>query len=183
MLSFRWGIHADGDYTPQDGMGVDDIELFEAPFGAGQAPQPGAAVLDVVYVQGATEAIGFPVSSGAPGPYFTTVPPFGKLTIRCEGAPNQPVWLAGGTLDVGAHVIPPFGQLDLAEDLLVLASGFQPGQGLGGLFFTNQDGLMAISLTMSPGVAGHVVTLQGAVGHPLLGLPITNAVQLEFFQP
>ena len=173
----RWVLQA-GSFVNDDGVGVDRVEIFEAPLGSGQPPQPGVAVLDVL---GATDALGFSPSSGVPGPFFALASVTGDVfDLSVEGEPDQPLILGAGTLQVGAAVIPPFGQLDLAVGFQILGSGLDPGVGLGVLFVTDANGQMNLSTTIPLGLVGEQMGLQAAVLNSVSGLTLSNAVQVAF---
>ena len=175
-VQIRWRL-VGGSFVNEDGVGVDNVEIFEAPFGTGQPPQPGLATLDV---NAAQDVLGFPVSAVVPGPYFAVVTSSESLALHFEGSPNQPIILAAGSLQVGAVSLPPVGQLDLASDFVVLASGVDPGSGLGSLFFTNFSGVMEFSATVPLGLIGETVAFQAAILSPTTGFSLTNAVLTTF---
>ena len=178
VVSVRWVMQASPSSVGEEGVGVDDVEVFEAPFGVGQPPQPGLSTLDV---NQARNALGFPVSAVVPGPYFALVTSAESLELRFEGSSNQPIVLAGGALQVGSAVVPPFWQLDLAPGFTILASGLEPGTGLNPFFFTNFEGFMEFSSTVPLALVGETITFQAAVLSPTVGAPFSNAVQVTIF--
>ena len=177
-VQLRWRL-VGGSFVNEDGVGVDAVEIFEAPFGIGQPPQPNLAMLDV---NAAKDVLGFPVSSAAvvPGPFFAVVASDETLDLHFEGSPNQPIVLAGGALQVGAASLPPFGQLDLASGFVILVSGLDPGFGLGSLFVTNFSGFMDFSTTVPLGLVGESIAFQAAILNSTGGVPLTNAVLTTF---
>ena len=83
-------------------------------------------------------------------------------------------------LEVGAMQLPALGQLDLAPGFSILASGLDPGSGLGTFFFTSFLGVMDFSSSVPTGLIGQSLTFQAAVLHPTFGAVLTNAVETNF---
>ena len=155
-------------------MGIDDVSIFEAPFGDGQEATPSVALLDI---NDCVEALGFPAEFGQPGPYFATASAGGNLNIELEGQAFQPVGLFVGALQTALLDLGPIGQVDIMSPLLI-GSGLSSG-GLNPFFFTPASGEFTLNLTVPVEVVGLVATFQGIVfGSPSFNL--TNAVQVTF---
>lgn len=177
MVQVRWVL--DGGFFAdfEDGVGVDDVRVIEAPFGLGQAPQPSLALLDV---NSSMDTLGFPPSEAVPGPYFTSVSSStDPLTLHVEGFPRMPIVLWTGGLEVGARPLPPHGTLDIGADLTEFASGLSPGL-FNSFFFTDAQGQFDLSVGVPTALVGSVITFQAAVFHPIDRVFLSNAVQVAF---
>lgn len=174
VIQLRWFLDNNQTFSlNEDGVGIDNVLVYEAQFGQGQ-PASSLAQLDV---NDAVEVLGFPVTSAIPGPYFTAVSATqDTLDISFSGAPLQAIALLGGTLNVGA--IPyPVGQIDVFP-FQIWAAGYEQG-GLNPLFFTNSQGVMNLSVTIPLGLVGQVITFQGVLAGAET-FALTNAVQVAF---
>lgn len=173
----RWVFRATQTFSlGEEGVGIDNVQVYRAPFGVGQRPRSSVALLDV---NEATEAIGFPVTSGQPGPYFTSVSVMNdSLDIRFDGVPNQAAILYYGELNPALVNLGGLGQIDIANPIL-FASGLLSG-GINTFFMTNPSGEFEVSLSIPSSFAGLTTTLQGAVTNPSTGFALTNAVEVTF---
>lgn len=173
----RWVFRANQTFSPgEEGVGIDNVQLFQAPFGVGQRSRPGLALLDA---NESTEAIGFTPAAGHPGPYFASLSVANdSLDISFEGAPNQAAILYYGDLSPALLNLGSLGQVDIVNPLL-FASGLLSG-GINTFFVTNSQGELNVSLTVPFSLIGLTTTLQGAVTSQAGGFGLTNAVQVSF---
>ena len=147
--------------------------------GNGQAPQPGAAVLDI---NDAAEANGFLVPSGQNGPYSSSVAADGSLNMTISGTPLQSIVLLGGALNVGVLLAGPPGQLDIGgagfAGLQIIADGTSttfPDA----FFATNAAGFFAFNVTVPALPPGVITTFQALVfGSPSI-ISFSNAIELS----
>lgn len=176
VVVVRWVLDGLATSVFRDGIAIDDVAIFEAPFGTGQAPQTGLAVLDV---NDAKEAVSFPVAEGNPGPYFTAVSATtDTFDLSFAGPPVTPFALLGGPLSVGAYVLPDGQQLDVFP-FTTLASGASPG-GINPFFVTDGQGDMTLSLSVPLPLVGTALTFQVLGESPPGTLFLSNAVQVSF---
>ncbi len=176
-LVIRWVLmdRSLADPGTDDGVGIDDVEVFEAPFGNGQSPQARIAEFEI---NECIEVVGFPIEFGYPGPYFSDVSASSdRMTLHFEGGVHLPVILAAGDLQPGAYSL-SFGSFDLLN-AEVIASGLRPG-GLDQFFFTGFDGSLTLSFTIPNALVGQQLNMQAAILHPVTGVALTNAVQVNF---
>lgn len=174
-FEFNAGTSTSSGAISQEGVGLDDIRIFAAPFGSGQPSQPNTALLDI---NNSAEVLGFPTSFGMPGPYFSSVSLSENLSIRVEGLAFSPVAIFVGTPSVGEAFFPLVGQVDIATPIS-LGSGFAPG-GINPFFFTTGSGVFEISLSTPASLIGIPLGFQGLLPGPDGGLLLTNAVQVDF---
>ncbi len=113
-IRFRVDSTNGGANTFTHDIAIDDVMVGEAPpLGNGQPETPGIAGLDI---NNATEANGFGVASGFPGPFMTqVVGGTENLNFSIRGEPNQSFILLAGPLNVGALLAPPQGQFDIGN--------------------------------------------------------------------
>ena len=178
VVTLRWTLRG-ASFFPRsgEGVGIDDIQITEVPFGEGQPP--GRAELDI---NQAVDRFGFPVSSSVPGPYFAAASSSGEgFNLSIRGEPNQPAVLLGGTFAANTLSIPGAGQLDLSM-FDVLLNGAVTG-GLNPFFLTNATGELRLSLTVPIALVGNTTTFQALVlssSQCPVGFCLTNAVQVSF---
>ena len=178
VVTLRFVFESDGLFTgiaTQEGIGIDDIRIYEAPFGNGQPSLPGVALLEI---GDSLNVLGFPPSDGLPGPYFASAGQAEGLSLRVEGPPLSPVAIFLGSLAVTALSLPAIGQVDILTPVL-LGSGFTIG-GISPFFFTTASGQFELSLTIPINLVGIPLAFQGLVPSLEGGLSLTNAVQVTF---
>lgn len=167
-FSFETGI---------DGLLVDNVQIVTMAPGGGQPPQPGLATLDV---NAATEANGFSLASGLPGPYQSQLAGgVDLLQLTITGTPQQGIVLVAGALQVGAQTFGSVGQFDLGGPLVVIADGTTPLEFFDFLFFTDSQGVMSFTSTSGALAPGTVMNLQAAVTRPAAPfVALTNTLTL-----
>ncbi len=163
----------------------DDLRLVDHLIGAGQAPQPGLAVLDINSCRNIGNEL---VSFLEPGPYFASSIIGETLEIRLEGESNQPVILFFGNYGVASATFPNIGQMDVGGNvnpmtgiptgISVLFDGNSP-TGLNPLFITDVTGVSGLITTTPLLPIGLLTTFQGAMYNSTSGISLTNAVLLE----
>lgn len=168
VVSVRFQMQASTNNPPSI-WAIDNVAFrIPLPTLPGQAPQPGAAVLDVDTARNANNA---PVSSGQPGPFFTDIQVGDTVTFTVLGPPNQTVTFGSGFLMPGTLTLAPWGQLDLDPlSLLVLTPSFP----------LDPFGTFNLPITIPPPLAGLTLGLQAAVTSPATGLALSNAVEVRF---
>ncbi|MCA9323376.1 MAG: immune inhibitor A [Planctomycetes bacterium] len=184
LLRFAFGT--DGSVT-WDGVGVDDIRIFEPVGGPGQAPQPGLASLDINNAVDTTN-LAFSVASGIAGPFTTSVVGGTALRFDIDGAPSQAVVLLIGPTNAGLISFPGLGQFDIGTGLggNGIPTGIQlVGDGtqstLPNLFYrTTATGSVDLVFTMPAFPIGYVTTFQALLftGGPSV-IAFSNAVELN----
>lgn len=177
FVQVRWVMSSES-LAVAEGFMIDDVAVGELVEGLGQAPQAGAATLDV---NSATEASGYGVGSDlVNGPYFTSIPSGIEYDLVITGEALQPVVVLAGPLLVGALPAPPAGQLDIDLAALQIVGNGTGSSLLDSLFVTNAAGQLPFLLNATPGFSGTTVTLQAAVFNSATGVAFSNAVMLTF---
>ncbi|MCA9323047.1 MAG: hypothetical protein KDB53_20060 [Planctomycetes bacterium] len=109
QIRFR-GTTDGGSFTHD--IAIDDITIVDFQGGAGQAPQPGLALLDINESQ---DANGFGFATGVTGPFSTDVRVGDALDMYFAGAPNQPIVVLAGSLNPGIVLLPGIGRFDIGS--------------------------------------------------------------------
>lgn len=144
-----------------DDEAIDDVAFIDFTFDTGQAPQAGLAVFDI---DSSVNNLGYGVTSGQPGPYFTNVTQGSTFTMSWEGQPNQPLTSFFAPLNRASATFPGIGQMDCGvgpinmlgfpSDLVAFGNGIlwysTPGApfGFDTLWITNSVGTGSITMTM-----------------------------------
>ncbi len=185
-IRFRVDSTNGGANTFTHDIAIDDVMVGEAPpLGNGQPETPGVAGLDI---NNATEANGFGVGSGFPGPFMTqVVGGTDALNFSIRGEPNQNFVLLAGPLNVGSLLAPPQGQFDIGftnpmppfipTGITVVWNGFDVAFPAA-LYNTGSTGEFNLTLP-SPAVPGLNIAFQAIVATASgTVVKFTNAVDL-----
>lgn len=141
----------------------------------GQAPQPGAAVMDF---NNSVEVNGLPVSSGANGPYFVTVSSATPLTMHFEGPAGAPLILFAGALLPAAASFGAIGQLDIDSGTIVLVADGNAPDFLSSFFRLQANGVQDITGVLSPSLSGQTLDFQSIMFMTPAVVSLSNAVSL-----
>jgi hypothetical protein len=181
-VRFR-GTSNGGSFTSD--VCVDDVQMVDLVLEGGQEPQLGLAVLDI---NNATNQAGFGVGSGLAGPYYAPLAMGTVLDMSISGAPNQPIILLAGPLNIGVADYSGLGigQLDIGvpavpipSNIVILADGTSGGGLFGFYFVTDGAGSFEFSIGSTALPVGTNITFQAAVlnGGPSV-VSLSNAVNL-----
>ncbi|MCB9832541.1 MAG: hypothetical protein H6807_08695 [Planctomycetes bacterium] len=185
-IQIRFRVRTSLSATAAHDIAIDDVVVFERQLGAGQAPQPGLAILEINEPLNANES---PIENLENGPYFATATPGLQLTMGIEGEPNVPVAVFFGPLapqiatyagigqfDIGAGVDPMTG---LPMTINYFGNGFAPVTLFDYFFSTAAAGRLDLSLQMPALPAGILTTFQAATATSNgFYFALSNAIEL-----
>jgi len=183
QVQFRATTDGGGD---NHSLAIDDITIQDITLGAGQAPQPGLAVLDI---NEAIDANGFKVEFGDPGPYFAEATVGDFISFDFEAAPVMPIVLLSGPRSAALANFTGIGSVDIGTGIdamtgmptgiTVLADGSQPS--FPNVFFVIQNnGTLHLNFPVPMLPLGVFTTFQAAIfngGTSILSL--SNAVEVS----
>ncbi len=123
-------------------------------------------------------------SLGVNGPFRHQIPTTGaaanRVTLTWQGPPNTPLYLAAGTLQTNATIVPCSGSLDLAPNLVIVGDFFTTPFPLNYQFITNASGFAEMSFTLPSSLLGTpFVSLQGAFLDLACPLPVRLTAAFE----
>ncbi len=121
---------------------------------------------------------------GVNGPFRHQIPTTGaaanRVTLTWQGPPNTPLYLAAGTLQTNATIVPCTGSLDLAANLVIVGDFFSTPFPLNYQFITNASGFAEMSFTLPSSLLGSpFVSLQGAFLDLSCPLPVKLTAAFE----
>ncbi|MCB9833997.1 MAG: PKD domain-containing protein [Planctomycetes bacterium] len=167
--------------VPTDGHLIDDVGVFIPAATPGQASRPGLAAFDI---NGALNINHADVSSGAGGPFFTSVSAGGNFGLGFDGGANQAIAVLYGALNLSSASYPNgVGQFDIGGpgvdvngipvnigvfvDAITWAQNGFIGLPIDAMFFTGASGQLDVTFTFpSFGLTGVLATFQSAITAP-----------------